>query len=79
MKNNLVAASLSVLLCIACKPGQPAEVISNSETVTPAPAAGTASYVAPVYMELPLGAIKPKGWLRNQLEIMRDGDRKSVV
>lgn len=30
-------------------------------------------YVAPVYEELPLGAIKPAGWLQNQLHIMRNG------
>ncbi|MBF9252862.1 glycoside hydrolase family 127 protein [Pontibacter sp. 172403-2] len=73
MKKNLVAASLSVLLCASCKPGQPAEVVSNPETITPAPVAGTAAYVAPVYIELPLGAIKPQGWLLHQLQIMRDG------
>jgi hypothetical protein len=31
------------------------------------------AYVAPAYHELPVGAIKPKGWLRHQLQIMRDG------
>jgi DUF1680 family protein len=30
-------------------------------------------FVAPVYSEVPLGSIKPQGWLRNQLQIMRDG------
>jgi DUF1680 family protein len=31
------------------------------------------AYVAPAYHELPVGAIKPKGWLRHQLQIMRNG------
>ncbi|MDB5247967.1 MAG: hypothetical protein JWQ40_2361 [Segetibacter sp.] len=32
-----------------------------------------ASFVKPVYPELPLGAIKPKGWLLNQLNLMKNG------
>lgn len=35
--------------------------------------AGKPVYVAPVYEPLPLGAIRPEGWLRNQLTIMRRG------
>ena len=32
-----------------------------------------AAYTAPLYHELPLGAIQPQGWLRHQLQIMRNG------
>ncbi|GAC1307977.1 MAG: hypothetical protein NVSMB24_20880 [Mucilaginibacter sp.] len=31
------------------------------------------SFVKPIYEEVALGAIQPQGWLRDQLEIMRDG------
>src|SRR5437879_13703609 len=31
------------------------------------------NFVKPLYTDLPLGAIRPTGWLHDQLEIMRDG------
>ena len=33
----------------------------------------TETFVQPIYQELPLGAIQPEGWLKHQLQIMRNG------
>ncbi|MBA4054357.1 MAG: hypothetical protein C0490_06575 [Marivirga sp.] len=43
-----------------------AEIVTNGET-------DKDSLVSQVYNEIQLGSIKPTGWLRNQLQVMRDG------
>lgn len=58
---------LVLLLLNACKSGE------QVNPPTQASADLNLSYVPPVYEELPLGAIKPEGWLLNQLKIMRAG------
>lgn len=45
----------------------------TTATYAQAGAARKQAYVQPVYQPLPLGAVKPEGWLRNQLIIMRNG------
>jgi DUF1680 family protein len=37
------------------------------------PLASGKSFIPPVYKEMPLGSVKPKGWIKHQLQIMRDG------
>src|SRR5436190_3777576 len=44
-------------------------IIAQSQGAT----AGTGEILAVRYKEIPLGNIRPKGWLRNQMEIMRSG------
>ncbi len=39
----------------------------------PSATAADSSFVTPMYAELPLGAIRPQGWLLSQLKIMKNG------
>jgi DUF1680 family protein len=59
----LVTAFLTVLIMLSCRSSRTTagkSEISNGKK-------------SQVYEELPIGAIKPKGWLLHQLQIMRDG------
>jgi DUF1680 family protein len=47
--------------------------VSSGQAVKQTATTGKSSFVPSKYSELPLGAIKPKGWLLHQLQIMRRG------
>lgn len=64
MNKKVLVTSLSVFLVTAFKP---------ASQVSLGPITKAENYVAPVYSEMPLGTIKPKGWLLHQLQVMRNG------
>lgn len=64
MKKIVVTLSLSV----TCLFGMPAWAQQK-----PVPKTSRTPLAAPKYDELPLGAIRPEGWLRQQLMIMKNG------
>lgn len=68
MKRKVVTASFFLILFGCCNFVQ--QESSNKSSIKEP---SVTDYVQPVYEEVPLGAIKPKGWLRNQLQIMREG------
>ena len=59
MNKKIILGSLSLFLITSFRP-----------LPKPIPAD---NFVTPAYTPVPLGAIKPKGWLLNQLQIMRNG------
>ncbi|WP_207505033.1 beta-L-arabinofuranosidase domain-containing protein [Telluribacter humicola] len=64
MKSLSLAATLLLLTSFTSGPQKPG---------TAGKQAGDEAYTKPVFIELPLGAVKPTGWLRNQLMIMQKG------
>ncbi|WP_288428195.1 beta-L-arabinofuranosidase domain-containing protein [uncultured Spirosoma sp.] len=54
--------ALTALLTVGAVVGQPTSPVASRAPLAPAR-----------YLEVPLGRIRPEGWLRDQLAIMRDG------
>ena len=65
MNKKLILVSVSLAFITAFKPAN-----QDSFALVQRPAA---AFVAPKYTPVSLGAVKPQGWLRNQLQIMRQG------
>ena len=70
MKTGLSYIAAIGMLTAACGT-QPAVEVSTVDR--PAAAADTGALRPLVLEKLPLGAIKPEGWLKKQLELQRDG------
>src|SRR5262245_37464324 len=76
--------SLQRVLAVTCVSICAARAIEQPEKL-PTPHANRSPLYPKAFHELPLGAVQPRGWLRQQLERMRDGltgsldERYSVV
>jgi DUF1680 family protein len=67
MKKSLVLSVASALI-FACSPQPKEEVMATAHYLT-----NRAPLVPTSYLELPIGSIKPKGWLEEQLKRMATG------
>lgn len=66
MKTRIILLSTIVLLITSFTSGPEIKFPSKNK-------AADINYIKPVYREIPLNAIKPKGWLLDQLKIMQKG------